>query len=552
MLTGLFINNIVLIDKLDLQLDKSFCVLTGETGAGKSILLDALGLALGGRASSGLLRHGKPQGFATAIFDISDNNEIKKILEEQGIEADSELNLRRVIYADGKTKAFLNDTPVSVGLLSSIAEFLVEIHGQHDQKGLMEQKTHISTLDLYGKLEDQLSKVSEAYGVYKNTAKTLQEFEDNKEKFLAEQDFFRHVIKEITLLSPAKGLEEELAQKRELLMNREKLATLLNQATASIYDSNIEGKIRSAQNSLAQALSISDKFSGAIEALERASIELGEATSEIDKITSQMDSSTENLDEIEERLFGLREAAKKYNVTTDSLSEYCEQVKEKLSFTENQDVRLDELRKQLAVASKNYSTAAKKLSDMRKKSALVLEKAIANELTPLKMGSTIFKVNIEELDENNWSEKGIDKVAFLASTNPGQPPSPIAKIASGGELSRFMLAMKVALSGVKSVPTIIFDEIDTGVGGAVAEAIGKRLELLGKALQVFAITHQPQVAARGNYHIKIYKTQNAQGTTTTAFKMSDSERQEELARMLAGEEISNEARAAAVKLLEAV
>jgi DNA repair protein RecN (Recombination protein N) len=549
MLNSLSINNIVLIEKLDITLTDGFCVLTGETGAGKSILLDALGLALGKRASVGLLRAGQNQGSVTATFDIRKHPLLLNLLEEQGIASDGDVFMRRVIYQDGKTKSFINDTPVSVNLLSDIAEQLIEIHGQHDQRGLLSTKTHRFVIDQYGRFDGLLSETKESFQKFSSLKNELAKLQSDESKALAEEDYLKFVLKELRDLQPEIGLEDELANKRSSLVNREKLIDSINQVNSHIQDGNIEKSLRQAQNILLKSADLNSNFSAIADMLEHASIEISEAVANLHSEASSIDENNESLEAIEERLFALRNASRKHNVPTDSLLSYRDEVAAKLDLLANKDARISAIQKEVVEAKDIYFKAVTKLSDERRKAAVKLESALSAELTPLKMENTKLKVEIEDVAEDAWSAEGLNKVSFLVRTNPGSPFAPIAKIASGGELSRFMLALKVVLSDVKSVPTMIFDEVDTGIGGAVADAVGSRLSALGKKLQVFAITHQPQVAAKGNLHLKVQKTQDASGTTTNVTTLSTSQRTEELARMLAGKEITGEARAAATRLL---
>lgn len=549
MLKELFIRNIILIDKLDISFTEGFCVLTGETGAGKSILLGALGFALGSRASSGLLRAGEKQGSVTAIFDVSGNSYISELLEGQGIIASDEVYLRRIINNDGKTKAFVNDVPVGVNLLSELSENLIEIHGQHDQRGLMDAKTHRFILDQYGRLEHLLTKVSLAFEKYKSLYKELEQLKAAKDKARADEEYLKYVLKELEAISPKAGEEEQLAEKRKILMNRDKLVDAVNSALENLLGKGVDSAIVKAQDILVKNADLHSGFAEITETLNRAQIELSEAVNSLQLAASSVDFDDSSLETIEERLFAMRAAARKYNVDVDGLVAYCDEIRDKLGLIENADERVGELEGAVVAAKAEYLQLAAKLTAERRKASLSLEKSLTVELAPLRMENTKLQVNIEALPEDQWSAGGVDKVVFLASTNPGMPFAPLAKIASGGELSRFMLAMKVVLSEVNSVASMIFDEVDTGIGGAVADAVGKRLSLLGNKLQVLAITHQPQVAARGNIHFKIAKKQTSAGTFTGLTVLSPNEREEELARMLAGSEITSEARAAAVSLL---
>lgn len=550
MLRELFVRNIILIDKIDILFDDGFCALTGETGAGKSVLLGSLGFALGRRSSSSLLRHGEKQGSVTAVFSVENNANIASLLEENAIEIEAnELFMRRVIYADGRTKSFVNDTPVKASLLGQLADFLIEIHGQHDQRGLMDSATHIKILDKYGQIDGDVSKLKTHYKSYKDLQKKLKSLQENKNKLLAEEDYLKHVVAELDSLDLRNADENALSSQRKNLMNKDNLVETVNTAVALINDNNVEDFIKDAQNLLLKNANVNDGFAEISDIFDRAAIEVADAIESLERLGREIDVDDGNLEEIEERLFALRDAARKYNTPVEKLPEYMQQVQEKLDFIANQEVFLSDIENQLSEVRSLYIEQSKVVTKRRKTTASKFEKELAAELAPLKMGGTTFVVKIDELLPAAWSENGVDKVIFMASTNAGMPVAPLAKIASGGELSRFMLAVKVVLSSVDSVPTMIFDEVDTGIGGAVSDAVGRRLELLGKKVQTFAITHQPQVAARAGLQFKVKKQQNGAITTTNIIRLSQEERTEELARMLAGEEITGEARAAATKLL---
>lgn len=550
MLTNLVINNIVLIQKLDIALKDGFCVLTGETGAGKSILLDALGLAIGKRASASLVRSGQKQGNVVAVFDIRNNAEVQNILDEQAIEHDGEIAMRRVVYSDGKSKAFVNDVAVGAGLLTNLSEKLIEIHGQHDQRGVLNVATHRSVIDSYGQLENEIKNTSDIFKKYKQIKLELESLRENEAKIAAEEDYLKFVLNELESLDITPGIESELTEKRNIMLGRDKLIEAVGSSLDILQSGDIEKSINQVQSLLLKHVDINENFALINDMLERASIEINEAASQLNAEASKIDEADENIDAIEERLFAIKAAAKKYGRPSDELSAYADEIRGKLDLIENKEQNIQKLENDLKLAKEQYINSANILSERRKKSALKIEKAIAAELRPLKMENTSLLVNFEKTSEENWGEKGFDKILFMVRTNPGSPYAPIAKIASGGELSRFMLALKVVLSEVKSVPAMIFDEVDTGIGGAVAEAVGKRLKVLGERLQVFAITHQPQVAACGGFHLKVKKHQSKEGTTTNVEILSEQERHEELARMLAGENITGEARAAAAKLLE--
>ncbi len=554
MLHHLSIRNIVLIESLDIAFARGLCVLTGETGAGKSILLDALGFVLGERVAQKLLRHGATQGSVTAEFTTSGNGRLERLLEEQGIIQEECLTLRRIITPDGKTKAFANDIPISVNLLKQIGTLLLEIHGQHEQRGLLEPATHQSIIDAYMHLDALLLETSASYHAWKENQQKLEELKHAEQAAQWEEDYLRHVANELSELAPCEGEEETLAEERTQLMGREKLLTILESALNELSgtSNNITSTLFSAQKQLMRgnALTVPGQFDAAIEALERASVEVQEAVESLESIAQQMDMGNSRLEIVEERLFALRAAARKFNMPVDALPGYKAEIDAKLLLLEDQSASIVALTRQVEQSKAHYSHYAERLSAARHFAAKQLEEALHTELIPLKMAATRFTVQITPLPEQDWAAHGQDKVTFLASTNPGSPLAPLAKIASGGELSRFMLAIKVALAGVNSTPTLIFDEVDTGIGGAVADAVGKRLQLLGEHVQVLVVTHQPQVAARGNTHLKVQKTTQGDTTITSATVLSQAERKEELARMLAGEHITPEARAAANKLLE--
>lgn len=553
MLLHLSIRNIVLIESLDIPFSTGLCVLTGETGAGKSILLDALGFVLGDRGGQKLLRHGAAQGSVAAEFEVEHSSAVAALLEDQGIEAAAPLVLRRVVYADGKNKCFINDVSVSVMLLKTMGELLVEMHGQHEQRGLLEPATHRAIIDAYGDLGAQLLQVKASYQTWQESRDKLESLLAAQAEAAREEDYLRHIAGELRQLAPETGEEEELAGKRTLLMSREKLASTLESALAELTGNrNVESALLAAQRILVRNSAVAPEgcFDQAVEALERAAVEVHEAIESIEKIAQDMEGGEDRLEAVEERLFALRAASRKFNLPVDALGAYLEEIEAKLALLSNQQADAALLASQAAEARARYIAVASHLTEARKATALKLEQALLAELAPLKMGNTRFEVACEPYTEKEWSVQGMDKMYFLASTNPGSPLAPLAKIASGGELSRFMLAIKVVLADVNAVPTMIFDEVDTGIGGAVADAVGKRLKSLGAHVQVLVVTHQPQVAAKGMMHLKVQKEVKEGVTSTAVIVLSITERKEELARMLAGEHITHEARAAADKLLE--
>ncbi len=537
------------------------CVLSGETGAGKSILLDSLGLVLGARADSGLVRKGESAGQVTAEFDISGNTYAKAVMADLELEEADSLIIRRSISADGKTRCMVNDQPVTVSGLKRLGETLVEVHGQHDQRGLQDAGIHRALLDEYGKLAGVRKSVAAAYREWRGKMDALEALKADIEKAAREQEYLQHMRNELKQLAPEMGEEDALTTQRSGMQQSEKLYAVLNDAISELNGGKGGGvlnALRNAQRTLTRSsLCEGEAFAGIIEGLEKAAIEAEEALYNLEKIGEASTFNPEKLEQIEERLFALKAAGRKYNLPLDELAKLYVDVEDKLTLIDSQEQRLATLGKDVAAAEAAFVAVAATLSEGRAKAAAKLVKAIEKELEPLKMGSTRFRVRIEPLNAHGWSEWGADAVHFECATNVTKADtqvvfSPLNKIASGGELSRFMLAMKVALSAVRSTPTLIFDEIDTGTGGAVAAAIGERLSLLGQSVQVLVVTHLPQVAARGSQHLRVVKQETTKKVLTKVENLDPAEREEELARMLAGATITAEARKAAQKLLEHV
>ncbi len=558
MLVQLSIRNIILIESCDICLKSGLCVLSGETGAGKSILLDSLGLVLGARADSSLIRSGETSGSVSAEFDITKNNAAKQILAELDLEPSDTLIIRRSLTADGKTRALINDQSVTVTALKKMAEVLVELHGQHDQKTLQDAVLHRAMLTDYAKLTDLQKTVAEHYQKWNERKNSIATLLEEVERATREQEYLRHMRGELKSLNPQIGEEDTLTTARAGMMQSEKMFDVLNEAIGELgHGKGVVSALNNAQRTLTRSplTATSEVFAPVIEGLEKAAIEAEEALYALEKIGQEAQFDPRKLEEMEERLFALKAAGRKYNLPVDELANLKDQVEEKLAIIDSQEQKLKTLKAAEDEAKTEFLNHAQKLSEQRKKSAVKLENSIEKELTPLKMEGTRFRVRIDALDETNWGAHGIDYVQFECATNVTKSAkdivySSLGKIASGGELSRFMLAMKVALSSVGSVPTIIFDEIDTGTGGAVADAIGKRLAELGKTSQVLVVTHLPQVAARGNQHLLIKKQEKNKKIVTQVTELLGEQRQEELARMLAGETITTEARKAAQKLLE--
>lgn len=554
MLTALSINNVVLIDKLDLEFKSGLSVLTGETGAGKSILLDSLGLVLGNRAEASMIRQGADKLSVSAVFELSaENKELAVLLDEYEIETSDELLIKRTLNRDGKGKIFINDQPVGARLLKEIGRYLVEIHGQFDNQGLLNPANHRDVLDAFGNYKTTAEEVKKCWQAYKQAEKARKEAEENIARAKSDEEDLRHWIGELEKLNTFAGEEEALSQKRLELMNAEKLLDSLNYAYASLNGNfDIIAAVRQAQAAMDKANQVVDgKYDDIINMLEQTLINAEEAVNEIEAASRNISLNQNELDSVEERIFTLRSVARKHQVNVDELPEVLEKFRQQLNAIELGEDGIRQLRQAEERAKLSYVEAANELSGKRKAAALILDSRVMAELTPLKMEKARFVTQVEKLEADGWSGHGIDSISFTVSTNPNSPQGPLNKIASGGELARFMLALKVNLAQSSSVSAMIFDEVDAGVGGATAKAVGERLARLAKDVQVLVVTHSPQVAASGNHHYKVEKTTSDNVTTTFVRELNGNERQEEIARMLAGETITDEARAAAKVLLTA-
>ncbi|MBT3990248.1 MAG: DNA repair protein RecN [Rhodospirillaceae bacterium] len=551
MLRTLSIRNVVLIERLDLGFGGGLGVLTGETGSGKSILLDALGLAIGVRADSDLIRQGADQSAVTAEFELSESSEIDALLTEHGIEGASNLVLRRVVSADGRSRAFINDQAVSVALLRQIGEILVEVHGQLETHGLLDPATHRRFVDAFGGYQNMLQAVSDKYKEWRAAVSAFEKASANVEKAKRDEEYLRHAVDELQAIDPKEDEEDELAGKRSVLMNAEQLIEALQEAFVDINEGNgVESGLRSA---LQKVERVADKaggqFDNAVSSLERALLEATEGIAELERVSNMMELDPQELERIEERLFALRGLARKHNTDVEKLPALLAEMVEQLAVLTDRAGNLEALAKKVEKMKADYVAAAGKLSTARKKTADRLDKAVTKELPPLKLEAASFHTRLDDLDENDWNEFGVEYVSFEVKTNPNTAAGPIHKVASGGELARIMLALKVVLADADAVPTIIFDEVDAGIGGAAAAAVGVRLGRLAEDVQVLVVTHSPQVAARGNTHFQISKTGDKDGNITQVGELTGEVRTEEIARMLSGAEITEEARAAAVSLL---
>ena len=552
MLLSLTIRDVVLIDRLDLAFPSHLSVLTGETGAGKSILLDALGLALGARAESGLVRRGAAQAIVAAEFDIGPDHAARAILADQGIEAEDTLVLRRVLGTDGRSRGFVNDQPVGVGLLKQLGDTLVEIQGQFEQRGLMDPSNHRALLDAFAAAPESIEAMRAAWHAWREARAQREEAEAVRARAAADEEFLRHTLGELDALKPKPGEESQLAEQRARMMHGAQVAEAMA-AAAQELDGD-----RGAEHTLAVAArlleKVRDKAGGlldpAIAALERALVETEEARVAIDQAIGDHEREGD-LESVEERLFNLRALARKHSVTVDELAALRDEVAKRLGTLEDGEVGLKLLAKAEGETRARYAAAAERLTRLRRGAADRLDKAVQAELAPLKLERARFSTTLVTLDPADWGPDGAERVTFEVATNPGAAPGPMSRIASGGELSRFLLALKVVLARVSSVPTIVFDEVDSGIGGAVAAAVGERLALLGQELQVLVVTHSPQVAARGRHHWRVAKTQARDTTVTRVESLDENERREEIARMLSGASVTAEARAAATSLLAA-
>ena len=551
MLVSLSVRDIVLIDRLDLAFGAGLCALTGETGAGKSILLDALGLALGARGDSGLLRRGADQATVTAGFTPPSDHPVWLVLDEHGLADGDRLMLRRVLGADGRGRAFVNDQPVGVALLREIGEGLVELQGQASQRGLLGAETHRAFLDGFGGLENDAAKVAAAHGAWRAAAADLAEAEARLAEARRDEEYLRHVLAELDDLAPEPGEEADLAARRAVLMQGEKLAEALDAAAAELTEGRaVDDRIGAAQRLVQRT---ADRAPGAldrvIEALERALVETAEAMIVLDAASRELAPDPERLDAAEQRLFALRAAARKHNTDADSLDSLRREFAARVAALEDRGDALGALAKATESARAAFMAAARSLGRKRAKAARRLDRQVAAELPHLKLDRVAFRTRLETLPEDDWSAAGAERAGFEVATNPGDEPGPIGRIASGGELSRLMLALKVVLTRVGAAPTLVFDEVDSGIGGAVAAAVGDRLAGLGDSFQVLVVTHSPQVAARADHHFRISKVAAGDGALTRVEPLVDEARREEIARMLAGARVTDAARAAADSLI---
>ena len=553
MLIQLSIRDIVLIERLDLAFESGLSVLTGETGAGKSILLDSLSLALGGRGDGDLVRHGEDRGQVTAVFDVGTQHAARKLLRDNGIDDDGDLIFRRVQSADGRTKAFVNDQALSVQLMRQVGQLLVEIHGQHDDRALVDTDAHRMLLDAFAGLAEEAQAVGRLHKIWRDTERTLKKHREQVEKAAREADYLRASVEELEKLSPQDGEEDDLAESRSRMMKAERIAGDIAEASEFLNGNaspvpHIASLVRRLERKSHEAPGL---LEDTVALLDAALDQLSNAQMEVETALRKTEYDPRELERVEERLFALRGASRKYSVPVTELPALAVRMISDLADVDAGEERLARLDAELAAAKADYDVAARSLSHKRHHAGEALAAAVMAELPSLKLERARFMVEITS-DPDAGTADGIDVVEFHVQTNPGTRPGPITKVASGGELSRFLLALKVALADRGSAPTLVFDEIDTGVGGAVADAIGQRLKRLSDRVQVLSVTHAPQVAARAATHLLISKGPVADGSEkifTRVATMEPKDRTEEIARMLAGASVTEEARAAAKRLL---
>jgi len=547
-LSSLLIRDVVLIEVLNLEFAPGLCALTGETGAGKSILLDSLGLALGARSDAGLVRSGAAQASVTATFEVGPDHPARRLIADNGLDAEDAIILRRQVKADGGSRGFINDQPVSAAMLRDVGATLIEIHGQHDDRGLLNARGHRALLDAFGRLDTQAA--AKAYAAWRDAEAALDTARATLETGLRDREWLGHAVAELTALKPEPGEEAELAEARSSMMKGQRLAQDVT-AVGELVSGSEGGlaQLRQAARRLERLASEHELFGEALAALDRALVEADEVEDKLAAANEAMAYDPARLEAVEARLFELRGLARKHRVEPDALADLAAELSARAEAIDAGEERVARLESEVTSARERFVQAAQTLSKSRAAAAGKLDKAVARELAPLKLDAARFRTVVEPLPEGQWSAAGADRVEFEISTNPGSPFAPLIKIASGGELSRFILALKVALAETKTAGTMIFDEVDRGVGGAVASAIGERLARLSQGTQLLVVTHSPQVAARGDHQWLITKSSKRDVTRTDVRPLDEAERREEIARMLSGATISEEARAQAARLL---
>lgn len=550
MLISLNIKNLVIIEDVSIEIGKGFNVITGETGSGKSVLLDCLSLCFGGRNNHISVMVGAEKGSVIAEFDISKNTSVKNLLEAQQIEASGSLIIRRVFTNMGRSQIFINDNNASLNLLKDISPFLLEMYGQHDFSNLLDRSGHIDILDEFAECEGIKQELAEIYAKYKEKHSAYLKLKEEADKIYREEEYLRFVLSELEKLDVKQGEESELVSLKANLQNSKKINDGLSSASDAFSGDNLSNIYQAQRNLLRLSESIEgelgEKISAIVDIIERASLELDSASAEIADILNEFSSDSHSLEEIDDRLHSIRDIARKHRITPDELPEYTNSIKEKLSLLDSEENSLEAREKEIEGIRKQYLEKARELTDIRMKAAKQLESKVLKTLPDLKMKEAKFMVEIDS-SSIEISSNGVDVVTFVAAINPGQSFSDISKTASGGELSRLMLALKIALSK-NSNTCVIFDEIDTGISGATAEAVGVKLKELSENNQVICITHQPQVASKADSHYLVFKTIKNNLANVSVTKLDKQKANEEVARLISGERITDEARAAAEKL----
>ena len=551
MLKELIVRNIVLIEKLHIEFEKGLSVLTGETGTGKSILLDSLGLITGNRVDYSLIRNDETEASVTAIFYLVNTHPVKFVLKKYNIETENEIIIRRSIKSDGKSRCYINDILVTRNILVEVADYLIEIQGQFEERGLLDTKTHLSILDVYCNHSDLLKKTKHSFEKMAELKKIIKETEIDEDKINKDNEWLKDSFDQLNLLDPQFNEEEDLDKQRKVLMNNEKIIVSVNQVKSLLEEENgLEDLNYKILRTLWGIKNFGlDNINNGIDIVERTKVELEELRRILNNEISFANDTKYNLENIEDRLYELRSQARKHNCTVDELISIKDQISSKLQIANTSKQKLHNLKIELEQAKMQFTKESNVLSNSRKNGAIKLCNAINHELPDLKLERAKFKIKFDELQIENASNLGVDNIVFLASTNTGAVLLPINKVASGGELSRFLLAIKVVIESVSYNRTVIFDEIDSGIGGQTANAVGIRLARMGKAYQTMVVTHSPQVTSKGNYHYLVQKKDTNKGTITNVQELNSEQRVEEIARMLAGNSITDEARKAAAKLL---
>ncbi len=552
MLTALNIRDFILIDRAQLTLTHGLAALTGETGAGKSILLDALGLAVGGRAGRSGVRQGASQGVVAATFEVDSDHPVWRLLDENGLAGeDDQIILRRVQNVDGRSRGFVNDQPVSISMLRTVGEALLEIHGQHDGRGFLSASAHRGMLDEFGGLQKQAAKVATHWRAWRDAQSALEDRRREQAAAAREAEYLRHVFDVLQKLDPQPGEETALAERRAVLMAAEKVSEQLRATVAALDDGRVEHNLSTGLGHVERAAALLPEAQSLKKAASHFAAALSEAVegcAALDRAISEFGADPDEVDRTEERLFTLRGEARKHGVAPDMLSAFRTKISKALDDVEAGTAAFADLERAAASAKSEFAVTATALSKARMKAAKRLDAAVAKELAPLRLGKAHFETQVI-CDADSPTSDGYDRAEFMVTTNPGAPAGPLKTIASGGELSRFVLAMKAALAAKENRTVIIFDEVDAGVGGAVADAVGERLARLARDAQVLVVTHSPQVAARAQSHWRIEKSQTKNRTTTSVTLLDADDRVEEVARMLSGAKVTKEARAAARQLL---